>query len=43
MVRRTSNARDAMPDGGRLTIETCNTAVTAAEAREIEPGDYVCL
>ncbi len=37
------NARDAMPDGGRLTIETRNTAITAAEAREVAPGDYVCL
>jgi PAS domain S-box-containing protein len=37
------NARDAMPDGGRLTIETGNVAVTAEEAErhDIAPGDYI--
>ena len=37
------NGRDAMPEGGRLTIETGNVAVTASEADryEIEPGDYI--
>ncbi|WP_437636366.1 ATP-binding protein [Sorangium sp. So ce854] len=40
------NARDAMPGGGRLTIETANTHVgpdDAARRPEIEPGDYVEL
>ncbi|WP_437677607.1 PAS domain-containing protein [Sorangium sp. So ce131] len=40
------NARDAMPGGGRLTIETANATFRAEDAErmpEIEPGDYVQL
>jgi PAS domain S-box-containing protein len=40
------NARDAMPDGGRLRIETCNARLGAADLanqRDIAPGEYVCI
>jgi PAS domain S-box-containing protein len=36
------NARDAMPDGGRLTIETALTVVEH-DPSELEPGNYVRL
>jgi PAS domain S-box-containing protein len=39
------NARDAMPDGGRLHIATSNRVLDAAEARvrDVQPGDYVSI
>jgi PAS domain S-box-containing protein len=40
------NARDAMPDGGTLTIEARPVELTEAEAErtiDAEPGPYVCL
>jgi len=41
------NARDAMPDGGRLVIRTANLRrdqpFAGSEGGEVEPGDYVML
>lgn len=40
------NARDAMPEGGRLTLETANVHLDEAQASRFtggRPGDFVCL
>ncbi len=39
------NARDAMPDGGNLTIATSNVHLdnATATAPALSPGDYICI
>jgi PAS domain S-box-containing protein len=40
------NARDAMPNGGRLTLETANVSFSPESVgryAELQPGDYVML
>ncbi len=37
------NARDAMPDGGVLTIATAAKAVAESDDANVQPGDYITL
>jgi PAS domain S-box-containing protein len=46
LINLAVNARDAMPEGGRLTIRTRNVSLSPEEARRLPPmaaGEYVTL
>ncbi|MBM7061923.1 PAS domain S-box protein [Pseudomonas sp. UL073] len=43
LINLATNARDAMPHGGRIVIAACNATIAAGDPRGMASGSYVCL
>jgi hypothetical protein len=43
LLNLAANSRDAMPQGGRLTVRTANLTVEASAGSAVKPGVYVVL